>query len=135
MNESPERETELARELLEFNKERRHIKSVIGNLGGKSYSRIDTLINVIFLSVIAGLFVIEVATKWLPVLVSLEIGVLLISIKIVWMIHSHNKFYHFQFWVLNTIEFRMNDMVKRVRRIESMIDEKSGDVESRDAKG
>ncbi len=82
-SKSPERETELAKELLEFNRERRRIKSVIGNLGGKSYSRIDTLINVVFLVVIA------VATKWLPVLVPLEIGVLLISIEIVWMIHSH----------------------------------------------
>ena len=68
--------------------------------------------------IIVGSFVIEIATDILPALISLEIGILLVSIKIVWMIHSHNKFYHFQFWILNSIEFRINDLVSRMKNIE-----------------
>jgi hypothetical protein len=123
MSELKNKEQELIKELDEFHREKSRIRDVIGQLGGKSYNRIDMLINILFMIIIAGLFTIEVTTKLLPTLISLEIGILLVSIKIVWMIHSHNKFYHFQFWILNSIEFRMNDLIKRMRNIEKIVEE------------
>jgi len=116
-----DREAELRRELEEFHEEKNKVRDVIGKIGGKINSRIDTGLNIAFLLIIAGLFVLEVTTELLPVFISLEIGVLLVSIKIVWMIHNLNKFYHFQFWVLNSIEFRINDLVKKVRGIEKSV--------------
>lgn len=116
-----DREAELQRELEEFHEEKNKVRDVIGKIGGKINSRIDTGLNIAFLLIIAGLFVLEVTTELLPVFISLEIGVLLVSIKIVWMIHNLNKFYHFQFWVLNSIEFRINDLVKKVRGIEKSV--------------
>jgi hypothetical protein len=115
------KEAELLKELEEFNREKSRVRNVIGSIGGKSYNRIDTIINIVFLCIIAVLFGLEMTTKLMPVFISIEIGILLVSIKIVWMIHSHNKFYHFQFWVLNSIEFRINDLVKRVRNIEDAV--------------
>ena len=123
MSQVKDKETELQRELDEFNREKNRVRDVIGKIGGKTNSRIDMIINLAFVAIIAALFIIEVTTRLLPVLVSLEIGVLLVSVKIVWMIHNHNKFYHFQFWVLNSIEFRINDLVKRVRSIEKIMKE------------
>jgi hypothetical protein len=114
-----DKEAELRRELEEFHQEKNRVRDVISRIGGKVNSRIDTAINLAFMLIIATLFVLEITTKFLPVFISLEIGVLLVSIKIVWMIHNLNKFYHFQFWVLNSIEFRINDLVKRVRSIET----------------
>ena len=119
-----DKEAELRRELEEFHQEKNRVRDVIGRIGGKVSSRIDTAINFAFVLIIAALFVLEITTKFLPVLISLEIGVLLVSIKIVWMIHNLNKFYHFQFWVLNSIEFRINDLVKRVRKIEEGVNGK-----------
>lgn len=119
-----DKEAELRRELEEFHKEKDRVRDVIGKIGGKINSRIDTGINITFLLIIAALFVIEVTTELLPVLISLEIGVLLVSIKIIWMIHNLNKFYHFQFWVLNSIEFRLNDIVKKVRGIEDSVNDR-----------
>ncbi len=119
-----DKEAELRRELEEFHKEKDRVRDVIGKIGGKINSRIDTGINIVFLLIIAALFVIEVTTELLPVLISLEIGVLLVSIKIIWMIHNLNKFYHFQFWVLNSIEFRLNDIVKKVRGIEDSVNDR-----------
>ena len=112
-----DKEAELRREIEEFHKEKNRVRDVIGKIGGKVNSRVDTAINIAFLLIIAALFVMEVTTELLPVLISLEIGVLLVSIKIIWMIHNLNKFYHFQFWVLNSIEFRLNDIVKKVSYI------------------
>ncbi len=115
------REKELLAELEEYNREKERIRAMLGKIGGKDYSHRDNVINMVFLGVILVLFTLEITTHFLPSYVSLEVSVLLVSIKIVWMIHSQQKFNHFQFWILNTLEFRVNDMTKRVRKIEKQI--------------
>lgn len=112
------REHEIELELAEYAREREHLKEILGAYGGKRYSRIDTIMNVVFLVIILGLFTVQAAFKIIDPYVSIEISILLVSIKIVWMIHSQNKMNHFQFWVLNTIEYRVNETVRRLQEIE-----------------
>lgn len=116
-----ENKEQLQAEIAEFNREKEEIKALIGGIGGKSYSHRDNIINFVFLGLILVLFVLEITTHWLPAFISLEVSVLLISIKIVWMIHSQHKYNHFIFWILNTIEFRVNDVGKRVQKMEKII--------------
>lgn len=116
-----EKEKKLKEEIEEYNKERDRIKFVIGNIGGKRYSKFDTILNIAFLFIIALLFILEVAFHFIPAFLSLEIGILLISVKIIIMIHSQQKSNHFQFWVLNSIEYRMNEMYKRIKTVERNI--------------
>jgi len=118
---------ELIEEIEEFEREREQIKEVLGRIGGRRSSRRDNLITIGFLMFIVGLFAVEISTDFLPRLISLEVGVLMVSIKIIFMIHSQQKVNHFQFWILNSIEYRMNDMSKRVRKMERTVVE-SGDV-------
>jgi len=112
---------EILKEIQEYNKERDQIKSMLGKVGGKSYSKLDTVINIVFLLLISFFFITEITTHWLPSFISLELSVLLVSIKIVWMIHSQQKFNHFQFWILNSIEYRMNQVTGKVKKIEKDI--------------
>ena len=119
MSESEMSERELRDEIEEFNREKERIRSVIGRLGGTKYSKRDNVINFVFLAIIVIFFTLEVSTKFLPANISLEISVLLVSIKIVWMMHSQYRYNHFVFWILNTIEFRVNDIGKQVRRANS----------------
>lgn len=116
-----ERRDQVLSEINEYNKERDRIRTMLGRIGGKSYSKKDMIINVVFLIVIVTLFTLEITTKFLPTYISIEISVLLVSIKIVWMIHSQHRFNHFQFWVLNSIEFRVNDMQKHIATIEKRV--------------
>jgi hypothetical protein len=99
---------------------------IIGKIGGRKYSKRDMVINILFLSVILTLFVLEITVHIIPAFLSLEIGVFLVSIKIIIMIHTQQKTNHFQFWVLNSIEFRLNEMHKKVREIERHLYEKKG---------
>ena len=112
---------QLEAEIAEFNKEKEEIKALIGNIGGRRYSHRDNIINFVFLGLILLMFVLEITTHWLPPFFSLEISVLLVSIKIVWMIHSQHKYNHFIFWILNTIEFRVNDVGKRIQKMEKTL--------------
>jgi hypothetical protein len=116
-----EREEELRRDIEEFNREKEYIKALIGKVGGKAYSKRDNVINLVFLTIIVAFFVLEITTHFLPAYISLEISVLLVSIKIVWMIHSQSRYNHFIFWILNTLEFRINDIAKNVRNVDEKV--------------
>lgn len=109
---------ELLNEIREFEREREQLKEVLGKIGGKNFSKKDNWINAVFFILILVLFLLELTTGYLPRHISLQLGVLLVSVKIVFMIHSQQKVHHFQFWILNSIEYRMNDIAKRMRRIE-----------------
>ncbi len=120
------REHEIELELAEYTNEREKLKEILGAYGGKRYSRIDTIMNVVFLVIIVGLFTIQATLKIIDSYVSIEVSVLLVSIKIVWMIHSQNKMNHFQFWVLNTIEYRVNETIRRIQALERKLGEDKG---------
>ncbi len=113
-----ESKEELIAELEEFEREREQLKVVLGRIGGSKFSKKELWINLLFLVLVLTLFILEITTHFLPPAVSLEIGILLVSVKIIIMIHTQQKVNHFQFWILNSIEFRMNDMSKRIRSIE-----------------
>jgi len=109
---------ELLDEIREFEREREQLKDVLGKIGGRNFSKKDNWINMSFFILILALFLLEMTTEYLPRLISLQLGVLLVSVKIVFMIHSQQRVHHFQFWILNSIEYRMNDISKRMRIIE-----------------
>lgn len=102
-------------EINSFATQQKQIRSLIDSIAGNSNRKKDKLINYLFLSIIIVLFVVEIATDLLPPLLSLEIGILLLSVKIVWMIHIQSRFQHFTFWVLNAIEQKLNLIDEHIR--------------------
>jgi hypothetical protein len=123
----PPTDTEALREELEqFRQEKEKIRALVGQIGGVGSNRRDRFINIIFLLAIVLLFLADIFRHVLlvelplPPLFSLELGVLLVSVKIIWMIHKQAKVEHFQFWILNSIEFRLNEITKSVRRLEEL---------------
>lgn len=106
----------IEKEIDSFSTQQKHIRSLINSIAGNSNRKKDKFINYFFLSAITALFAIEIATDLLPPLLSLEIGILLVSVKIVWMIHMQSRFQHFTFWVLNAIEQKLNLIDERVRK-------------------
>ena len=114
----------LQEELESFRREKEKIRNVVGQIGGVRSAGVDKMVNIIFISAIAVLFFLDVFRHIshlqipLPPLFSLELGMLLVSIKIIWMIHKQMKVEHFQFWILNSIEFRLNELSKQIRQIQ-----------------
>ena len=123
----------LQEELEQFRREKEQIRAIVGRIGGVQASRRDTVINILFIAAIALLFTVDLLRHTLglhvplPAVFSLEVGVLLVSIKIIWMIHRQSKVEHFQFWILSSIEFRLNDLAKQIRRVEDLLPEPAPD--------
>lgn len=114
----------LLEELEQFRKEKERIRHLVGQIGGKHSQKHDHVINIVFIAAMVLLLTMDLLHHCfhvdvpIPSIFSVELAVLLVSIKIIWMIHKSSKVEHFQFWVLNSIEFRLNDVTKRLREID-----------------
>jgi hypothetical protein len=119
----------LKQELESYRNEKEKIRDLIGSIGGAQTSPWERALTIAFTGAVMVLFALDVLRHILhmdvpmPPLFSVEVGVLLVSVKIIWMIHRQTKVEHFQFWILNSIEFRLNAVSKDVqnllRRLES----------------
>ncbi len=114
----------LEEELHSYREERENIRAIIGQIGGANQNKKDRLIEIIFIVLLASLLTHDIGSHFglfssiLPFQISIEFAVLLVSVKIIWMIHKQAKVEHFQFWILNSIEFRLNEIAKRLNEIE-----------------
>ena len=122
-------ETEiLLQELEHYRSEKERVRKIIGQIGGSTSKRQDRAINIAFLTLVLALFVFDIfrelaglSIRGLPPFLSMELALLLVSVKIIWMIHRQTKVDHFQFWVLNSIEFQINLISKRVKELEDRL--------------
>jgi hypothetical protein len=123
-------ETEILRQELEhYKNEKERIRKILGQIGGKTQKRRDQFINILFLVLVFGLFTIDILREKfqlslinLPSIISIELAVLLVSLKIIWMISRQSKVEHFQFWILNSIEFQLNLLSKKVKEIDEKME-------------
>lgn len=118
----------LRAELEHYRRERDKLRDLMGQIGGQSGARRHMVVNGVFLVVVVGFFAFDLVrhyTGWnpggLPPLVLLEVAVLLVSVKIIWMIHVQTRVNHFQFWILNSIEFRLNNLSRRLDHLDGHV--------------
>ncbi len=104
------------KELEEFKKERERLRRIIGGIGGVQQSKKDSIVNIVFLAIMVLLLIQGLTVGMFDTLLSLEIGMFLVSFKIIYMIHQNAKVNHFEFWVLNSIDFRLNTMERELKK-------------------
>ena len=54
---------------------------------------------------------------------TMYLAILLGITKIIWMLYETKKSNHFQFWILNSIEVRINEMAGKINKIEKKLRE------------
>ena len=118
----------LKAELDQFKEEKEKIRQLMGQIGGKDQQKIDRWINWVFITLIVLVAINDILHHIvgihtpIPADFSLGIAILLVSIKIIWMMHKSTKMEHFQFWILNSIEYRLNDVAKQLRHLENTVE-------------
>ena len=118
----------LREELEHYKAEKEKIRNIVGQIGGATSHRRVMMINIGFLIIVVSAFSFDLLRhimRWeipiLPPMLLLEVAVLLVSLKIIWMIHKQSKVDHFQFWILNSIEFQMNMLTRRISDLANTI--------------
>jgi len=126
--EKTEKTKEFSKEDIErFLNDREKIKKVVGRIGGGP-SRHERLANIVFTMLLIFSFMLPAFFHGVTRLITIEIGVLLISIKIIYSLSNEARVNHFEFWILSTIEWRLHDLANKVeelgKRLEDMDDAK-----------
>lgn len=107
---------DLKLELEHFQQEKERVRAIIGQVGGmpKFHTK---LANTAFIILIVATLVISIigGEKWR--LLMIEIAMVALSLKIIYLIHCQMRVNHFKFWILSSIEWRINEMMKLVRQL------------------
>jgi hypothetical protein len=82
----------------------------------------EKALTVVWLLATIGFFAWSMFGQGKMATVSLEIGILLISFKIAWSIVRNAKINHYEFWILQTLDFKLNDLRHDLRRQRIKID-------------
>jgi hypothetical protein len=114
-------EDQLKQELNDFKKEKDRISNIVGQIGGSKGGSNNSLINMAFFGILFALIIFGGVLKKISLEIEIAAAILLVVLKIAWMIHEAQKVSHFQFWILNSLEFRINEMNKKIRNIEKTV--------------
>ena len=114
--EKPEDEISDLRQSLEtFEKEKERVRAIIGKVGGVPRFR-TKLTNAVFIAVIIVAGVISIVSGEKVRLLMIELTTVMLSVKIIYMIHVQMRVNHFEFWILSAIEWRINEMMAEMKR-------------------
>jgi ABC-type multidrug transport system fused ATPase/permease subunit len=109
--------SDLKMELEHFEKEKERVRAIVGKIGG--VPRFGTkLINFLFIVVIIVAGAISIFSGEKLRLLMVELTTIMLSVKIIYMIHYQMRVNHFKFWILSAIEWRINEMMVRIKKIE-----------------
>jgi len=113
---------QLKEDLNDFLKEKEELREVIGKIGGNNNSQAK-IVTTLFVGIVLVLFVAGIVLKQLSPMTTLLLLILILGFKIIWMQQQTQKSMHFQFWILNSIEIRINELDKKQKKLEKMIGE------------
>jgi len=113
---------DLKRELENFEKEKERVRAIIGQIGGVPKSR-TRLVNALFIIILVVSVVISIlaAEKWR--LLMIELATVTLSVKIIYLMHAQMRVAHFEFWILSSLEWRVNEIMKQLRQLKKQVEE------------
>jgi hypothetical protein len=108
--------TDLKQALENFEQEKERVRLIIGKIGGVP-SFHTKLINAIFIAIIIAAGVISIFADEKLRLLMVELTTVMLSVKIIYMIHIQMRVNHFKFWILSAIEWRINEMMAEIKQL------------------
>jgi len=107
---------DLKHELESFQKEKERVRTIIGKIGG--VPKFSTkIINTLFMIGVIVPVIISVFTGEKLQILMIELATVMLSLKIIYLIHNQAKVNHFKFWILSSLEWRINEIAKHVKEI------------------
>jgi len=108
--------SDLKQALEHFEQEEERVRAIIGSIGGVPQFR-TKLINVIFIVIIVAAGGVSVFSGDRLRLLMIELTTVMLSVKIIYMIHIQMRVNHFKFWILSAIEWRINEMTVQLKQL------------------
>ena len=106
---------DLKQDLENFQQEKERVRNIIGKIGGVPTFH-TKLINIIFIIILAISVAISLIGGEKVRSLMIEAAVIALSVKIIYMIHCQMRVNHFKLWMLSSIEWRLNEMMRHLRK-------------------
>lgn len=108
---------DLRKELESFQEEKERVRAIVGKIGGVPKTQAH-LMNILFIVIIAVSVIVSLVAgehwRWLMI----EVATVTLSLKIIYLIHSQMRIAHFEFWILSSLEWRINEIMKQLRELQ-----------------
>jgi len=108
--------SDLKQAMENFEKEKERVRAIIGTIGGVPQFR-TKLINALFIVIIIVAGAISVFSGDRLRLLMVELTTVMLSVKIIYMIHIQMRVNHFKFWILSAIEWRINEITVQLKQL------------------
>jgi hypothetical protein len=103
-------------EMEHFKQEKERIRAIVGRIGG--IPNLNTkMFNIIFLILVVVCLVLSLASEGTLRLAMLELAIAALTAKIIYLMHNQSRVNHFQLWILTSLEWRLNELLKEVRQV------------------
>jgi len=106
---------DLRKELEHFQQEKERVRGIVGKIGGVPKFR-TKLINALFIVVIAASVVVSIFSGQQLRLLMIELATITLSVKIIYLIHCQTRVNHFEFWILSSLEWRLNEIMRTIKK-------------------
>ncbi|MCD6413616.1 MAG: hypothetical protein J7L54_05685 [Elusimicrobia bacterium] len=114
---------DLKQEMDEFQKEKERVRAIVGRIGGVPTFN-ATVFNIIFGIFILACLVISLLSKGTLRLATLELATAALSVKLIYIMHKQAKVNHFELWILSSLEWRINEIRKKLDDLQKIMPEK-----------
>ena len=101
---------ELEAEIEEYLREKERLRPILGRIGGVPRKK-QKILNWSFLILVVACFSVALFVQD-PRNLPLEVAILLVSVKLILVLGQIAKMNHFQFWMLSTMEWRLNQLAR-----------------------
>lgn len=110
---------ELKHELEEFRKEKERIRLIVGQIGGvPSFN--SKITNVIFFGIVVASLILSVFVQDIWRYILIDIAVAVLSLKIIYLVHTLTRENHFELWILTSLEWQINEIRKDIKNLKKM---------------
>lgn len=106
---------DLKEEMDAFQKEKERVRGIVGRIGGVPTFNTKTF-NVLFATLVALCLVVSLFSGGMMRLVMIELAIAALSVKIIYLMHNQSRVNHFQLWILTSLEWRLNEILKAIKR-------------------
>lgn len=106
---------DLKEELEHFQQEKERVRAIVGKIGGLPKFR-TKLVNALFITVIVASVAVSIFSEGTLRPLMIELAMVTLSLKIIYLLHCQMRINHFQFWILSSLEWRINEIMKQIKQ-------------------
>ena len=107
----------LTQEIEDFKQEKERVRAIVGQIGSVPVLNrkwFETVFIILLISCLALSLITSSQTLKIELM---DVAIAMISIKLLYMIRNQARVSHFQLWILSSLEWRLNEMAKKINNI------------------